>query len=206
MAEIVVPKCPNCGADIELRPDGEAGVCKYCDSQVLVLDNRPHPSESDLERKKEALELLRQDLAGLQMQAAGLQSGIQAAQAYGGPRNARTAAFPMIMFTMMAVFGGFMSFLFYIIDISWVWGVPRAMCPALGALVVIIGIAGAVGSKFAVDKMVENRRARAMQSPEYFAAVAQLQALQPKILATQQEADRTEQQLRELVLGPEMPR
>jgi hypothetical protein len=108
----------------------------------------------------------------------------------------------MIMFTMMAFFGGFMAFLFYIIDISWVWGVPRAMCPVLGALVVIIGIAGALGSKVALGKIMESRRMRAMQSPEYLDAVAQLQALQPKILATQQEADRTEQQLRELVLGP----
>ena len=203
MTEIIVPKCPRCGADIELRPDGEAGVCRYCDAQVLVLDNAPHPSESEIERRKEALALLRQDLAELQLQAAVLQNRIRAAEAGGTPANARAAVFPMVLFSMMALFGAFMTVLFYILDISWVYGVPRSMCPAVGAVVVIIGVAGILGSRAASKKLRELRRARALQSPEYTDAVGQYQALQPRILSAQQEVDRADKQLRALVLGPQ---
>ena len=39
MPEFVVPECPRCGAELELRPDGTAGVCRYCDAQVVVLQD-----------------------------------------------------------------------------------------------------------------------------------------------------------------------
>jgi len=200
--DIVIPKCPRCGADIELRPDGEAGVCRYCDAQVLVLDSHPNPSESDVERKKEALALLRQDLANLHMEAGRLEYIMRMAQAGGAPANARAAAFPMVMFAMMAAFGGFMTVLFYILDLSWVYGVPRAMCPMVGAVVVTIGVAGLIGSKVASDKLRENRRLRAMQSPEYYAAVQGYQEIQPRLQKAIQDVGRADQALRALLLGP----
>jgi DNA-directed RNA polymerase subunit RPC12/RpoP len=205
MAELVVPECPRCGADIELRHDGTSGVCKYCDAQVVVLDHGTHSSESEIERRKAALELLRQDLANLQAQASGAQFRINAAESGTGVANARAAVLPVILFGMMAAFGGMMSVLFYILDISWVWGISRAMCPVVGAIVVIIGVAGIFGTRAISARMRQRMRDDAMRSPEYAMAVQELQALGPRIDLARQDVERADRELRVILLGPQPP-
>jgi DNA-directed RNA polymerase subunit RPC12/RpoP len=203
MVDLVVPQCPRCGADIELRPDGTAGVCRYCDAQVLVLDGAPHPSETEIERRKEALAMLRQDLAELEGQAARASFQIQAAQSGGRPARAGAAVLPMVLFGLMMVFSAMMTPLFYFLEISYVWGVSQSMCPVVGALFIIVGAAGLVGTKLGADRFREQRRAQAMQSPEYYAAVQQLSMLQPRIQMAREAADRADRELRALVLGPQ---
>jgi DNA-directed RNA polymerase subunit RPC12/RpoP len=203
MVDLVVPQCPRCGADIELRPDGTAGVCRYCDAQVLVLDGAPHPTETELERRKEALAMLRQDLAELEGQSARFSYQIQAAQSGGQAAGAKAAVLPIILFSMMVFFSALMTPLFYFLGISYVYGVSPSMCLVIGTVLIVIGAAGIFATKLGADRLREGRRARAMQSPEYYAAVQQLSLLQPRIQKAQEEADRADRDLRALVLGPE---
>ena len=205
MPELVVPECPRCGAELELRPDGTAGVCKYCDAQVLVLQDSSKRSEFEIERRKEALELLKQDLAELEAQAAQAQFRIQAAESRAAVANVQAALVPAILFGVMAAFGGFLSLLFYILDISMVWGVSRTMCAAIGAIVIIIGVAGAFGSRALAARMQQARREEAMRSPEYFAAVQQLQEFGPRIDLARQAVEKADGELRAILLGPQGP-
>ncbi len=202
MVELVVPRCPRCGADIELRPDGAAGECTYCDAQVLVLNGHDQSGQTELERRKEALALLQQDLADLEGRSARFSSQILAAQSAGPPRGAGAAVLPMILFAMMIFFSLMMTPLFYFLEISYAFGISRSLCLVIGAVLVVIGVAGIVGTKFGADRLREDRRTQAMQSPEYYAAVRDLSLMQPRIQKAREDVERAERELRALVLGP----
>jgi DNA-directed RNA polymerase subunit RPC12/RpoP len=205
MVDIVVPKCPRCGADIELRPNGAAAVCKYCDAQVLVLGDHDHGSQSEMERRKEAIALLRQDLAELERQASQASYRIQAAQSAGPPARAGAAVLPMILFGMMIILSAMITPLFYILQITWVYGVSPDMCLIIGILLIVIGTAGMIGTKLGADRLREARRAQAMQSPEYYAAVQEQSVLEPRLRKAREDLERAESDLRALVLGPQGP-
>ena len=202
MVDLVVPKCPRCGADIELRPDGAAGECRYCDAQVLVLGEHDHGSQSEMDRRKEALAMLQQDLVGLEREASRASYQIQAAQSGGPAPKTGAAILSIILFAMMIFFSALMTPLFYFLQITWVYGVSPSMCLVIGVVLIVTGFAGIAGTRMASVRLREGRRARAMQSPEYFAAVQQLSMLQPRIQRAREDVGRAELELRALVLGP----
>jgi len=202
MVDLVVPKCPRCGADIELRPDGAAGECKYCDAQVLVLDGHDHNIEAEIERRKEALAMLQQDLAGLEGESSRASYQIQAAQSGGPEPKAGPAILSIILFSMMIFFSALMTPLFYFLQITWVYGVSPSMCLVIGVVLIVTGLAGIAGTRMAAVRLREGRRARAMQSPGYYAAVQQLSMLEPRIQKARDDVERAELELRSLVLGP----
>jgi DNA-directed RNA polymerase subunit RPC12/RpoP len=205
MAELVVPKCPRCGADIELRPDGAAGACRYCDAQVLVLGDHDHGSQSEIERRKEAIKLLRQDLSELERQASQASMRIQAAQSGGPAPKTGAAILSIILFSMMIFFSALMTPLFYFLQITWVYGVSPSMCLVIGVVLIVTGFAGIAGTRMAAVRLREGRRARAMQSPDYYAAVQELSMLEPRIQKARGDVERAELELRALVLGPRGP-
>jgi DNA-directed RNA polymerase subunit RPC12/RpoP len=205
MVDIVVPKCPRCGADIELRPDGAAAVCKYCDAQVLVLGDHDHGSQSEMERRKEAIALLRQDLSELERQASQASIRIQEAQSGGPAVRSGAAILPVILFSMMIFFSALMTPLFYFLQITWVYGVSPDMCLVIGIALIIIGVAGIIATRLGVNRLREGRRARAMQSPEYYAAVQEQSLLEPRLRKAREDLERAESDLRALVLGPQGP-
>ena len=38
MVSLKAAKCPSCGADIEVNPDLEKGICQFCGSTILIQD------------------------------------------------------------------------------------------------------------------------------------------------------------------------
>ena len=40
--KLVVIKCPNCHADVEVNKELEEAVCNYCGNKFLIEDNRKH--------------------------------------------------------------------------------------------------------------------------------------------------------------------
>ena len=205
MVEMVVPKCPRCGADIELRPDGAAGQCRYCDAQVLVLDGHEHSVETEIERRKEALSMLRQDLAELEGRSARLSYQLQAAQSGGPASRSGAAILPIILFSMMIFLSAMMTPLFYFLQITYVYGVSPSMCLVIGSVAIILGVAGIIMTKVGADRFRDRQRAQAMQSPEYYAAVQELSMLEPLLQKARADVERADQELRALVLGPRGP-
>ena len=72
MVELVMAKCPRCGADLHLKPGQQMFSCEYCNSEVMVVD-RPAGNQADdhaeIENRKLGLELSQRELTEVQSAA-----------------------------------------------------------------------------------------------------------------------------------------
>ena len=204
MVEFVVAKCPRCGADLEVSDDSEHARCRFCDAEVLVVNNTkaaspPLSSSSDLEKKELALQWAQRDLQKLQTQEWQLKSKIDQIE---NPRAVKQKGGLMVVYILgiMAVFmTAMLGSLFYFLGIYYIYGLTKTTCPLLAFMVIVISIGFMVFMKIASDIAARRRYEAGIASPEYPNIVADYNALQPKIQAAQVEANTREQELRDFV-------
>lgn len=208
MVDLVVPKCPRCGADLQVTPGATAASCKYCEAQVLVVGTQPQgpvadQSRLEIEKKQMVLGLLSQELAEMEGAANRLLSEIKMMENPVTVRGKSGTIVLSILFIMMAMMGGMIGGLFYILNIYYVYGFTKNMCFMTLIAIVSIGVGGAAAMIFWNSSSEARNRARNMQSPEYAMRIQQHQQLQAQAQAKRAELEATEQQLKALLLsGP----
>ena len=204
MVEFVVAKCPRCGADLEVSHDTDHARCKFCEAEVLVVDNSkatspPSSSHGDLEKKEVAFQWAQKDLQKLQTQEWQLKSKIDM---YENPRkvNPKGGMVVIYILCLMAIFmSAMMGGLFYFLQIYYVYGLTSTTCPLLMIIVIGVSIAFMFVSKVTSDVAAKRKYEAGLADPEYPKAVAEYNALLPKIQAAQAEASKREQELRDFV-------
>jgi DNA-directed RNA polymerase subunit RPC12/RpoP len=206
MVELVVPKCPRCGADLQVTPGSGAAVCRYCEAQVLVVGTQQDGAAADqarleIEKRQMALGMLAQELSEMEGAANRLLSEIKMLENPVAGNAAKGSVVFIILFFMMAMMGGMIGGLFYILDIYFVWGFTKSMCLMTTVAIICIGVGGGIAVWFWNTSSLERNRARNMQSPEYMMRVQQHQQLQAQLQAKRAELEATEQQLKALLLG-----
>jgi len=206
MVELVVPKCPRCGADLEIRPGSGDAVCKYCEAQVLVVGTQQQSTIADqarleIDKRRMALDMLAQELSEMEGAANRLLSEIKMMENPVSRSGAKGSVLMIVLFFMMAMMGGMLGGLFYILDIYYVYGFTKSMCLMTMIAIICIGVGGGIAVWFWNTSSLERNRVRNMQSPEYMMRVQQHQQLQAQVQAKRAELEATEQQLKGLLLG-----
>ena len=205
MVEFVVAKCPRCGADLDVSPDSNHSSCKFCQAEVLVVNDTKAPSApvasgSDLEKKELAFQIAQTDYRQMETQSWQLKSRIDQ---FENPRPVYRKGSPMLLvyiFGIMAIFmTAMLGGLFYFLQIYYIYGLTKTTCPLLAFMVIAVSIVFIVGTKIVSDSAARKKYEAGLASPEYPQIVAQYNALQPKLVAAQAEVSKREQELRDFV-------
>lgn len=202
MVELITPKCPGCGADLRLTPGQGTAVCNYCESSVLIVDRDASFGADDafrtgLEKKRLALELQNRELGELSGQ---LNRAIMEKTMMEGRANRRkNLAGIYVIFGMGLIFGVTMFPIFYLLDLYAVYGITKDMCMVYWILVMVLSLAAIIATKLASDRALEGQRHQCLQSPEYFAMVAEVQQLQARVEQQRAAVEQAEQQLKALI-------
>ena len=204
MVELEVLKCPRCGADVQLVPGRDLASCDYCGAKLSVEKLRPGGLGTDVDKKRYALELQRQELAEHEAELAKVNAEIAALEAGPDKLKADNLMIATILLFMVIFFDLFLFPLFYFLDISSSFGVSRGLCLTLGLSVLIVSLALIVASRVAHRKAVARRREETLRSSEYQRKVQRRKELEDEIRGQQAELDRAERELRALlkVVGP----
>jgi hypothetical protein len=204
MVEFVVAKCPRCGADLEVTHDSDHASCKFCQAEVLVVNDAKAPapspgSSSELEKKELAFQWAQKDLQKLQTQEWQLKSKIDM---YENPRkvNPKGGMVVVYILCLMAIFmSAMLGGLFYVLQIYYIYGLTKTTCPLLMIVVIGVSIAFMFVSKITSDVAAKRKYEAGLADPEYPKAVAEYNALLPKIQVAQAEVCKREQELRDFV-------
>jgi DNA-directed RNA polymerase subunit RPC12/RpoP len=204
MVDLIVAKCPRCGGDLQVQPGGETAFCTYCDAEILIVDRGGPPKGNDptvteIEKKKLAVQLERENLSELELEAARMNGEILAMEQGEGRQTRNIAGGILILLFVLTLFDLIIFPLFYILDISYVWGISHEMCLLMGIVVLVIGIGGIVTTSVSTKMSIAKKREDRMRSPEYTGKVARRQELQEKIQQSKQEVEALEQQLKSLL-------
>jgi DNA-directed RNA polymerase subunit RPC12/RpoP len=202
MVELIAPKCPRCGADLQLRPGQESAVCNYCESSVLIVDRDASSGADDafrtgLEKKKLALELQNKELGELSGQLD--RAMMERSMMEGRANRRKNLAGIYVIFGMGLIFGVTMFPIFYLLDLYTAYGITKDMCLVYWILIMVLSLAAIIATKLASDRALESQRHQCLQSPEYFAGVAEVQQLQARVDRQRTAVEQAEQQLKALL-------
>ena len=203
MVELITPKCPSCGADIQLQPGQTSTICAYCGSEYMVVDQPQAAalasSGDELEKKKLALQLAQRDLQVMQSQSNLLMAQIDRIEH--PSRTARKGGAMLVyIFGIMAVFmTALLGWLFYVLQIYYIYGLTKTTCPLLMIIVIGVSIAFMFVTKVATDISAKRKYDQGLADPAYPKMVADYNALQPKLQAAQADYNMKEQELRDFV-------
>jgi len=204
LVELVVAKCPRCGGDLQIKQGGKTAYCSYCDAEILILGAQG-PSEGsssvsdEIEKRKFALELEEKGLSELESEASKLNAEMMVIEK-GEPGGVRGAAGAIIMLLfILVVLDISMSPVFYLLGISYVYGVSHELCLTAGILVLVVGIAGMIIARVSLNMSLAKRRSENLNSTEYTNRAARYHELQVRIAGSKEEVERIEQQLKSLL-------
>ena len=204
LVELVIAKCPQCNADLEVRPDQGLAVCNYCGSKVLLVSSgKAYEGKGGLppklEKKRYAIELESDELYELKLRATGLQSRISKMEGVQNPDVKGVGLIVMIFLLILIIFDIIIFPLFYALGMYDFYGISQGLCLSLGMIVLIIGLVGITLIWSASTRAVKVQRERAMQSPEYHEAVAEHRQLLAQIKQSEEKIESMEQELRSLL-------
>ena len=204
MVELVVAKCPRCGGDLQVKQDAKTAYCSYCDAEILILGAQgPSGGSSsvsdEIEKRKFALELEEKHLSELESDASRLNAEMMAIEK-GEPRGVKSAAGAVVMLLFILVVLDISTFpVFYLLNISYIYGVSHELCLTAGILVLVVGIAGIIIARVSLNMSMAKRRSENLKSTEYTSRAAKYQELQARIAGSKDEVERIEQQLKSLL-------
>lgn len=204
MVDLVVAKCPRCGGDLQVQPGGETAFCTYCDAEILIVDRGGspkgnEPTATEIEKKKLAVQLERENLSELELEAARTNGEIIVIEQGEGRQVKNIAGGILMILFMLTLFDLILFPIFYILDISYVWGISHEICLLMGIVLLVIGIGGMVSTSVSSRMTMAKKREDRMRSPEYTSKVARRQELQDQIQKSKQEVERLEEQLKSLL-------
>lgn len=198
--ELLVLRCPRCGADLKLAPDLDIATCNYCGGQVAVMEKaQPDALGTDVGKKRAAIDLLRKELAEHESELAKVNAELKALEE--SAEKFKTDRFMIIMMLMFAgiFFDLFLFPLFYFLDVTQNFGMSRGTCLALGLTLLAIFLSGMVAAWMGRKRAIARRREEILQSSEYQMKLQKRQALEEEIRALRAGVDKAEAELRQML-------
>jgi uncharacterized protein YlxW (UPF0749 family) len=203
--ELVALRCPNCGADLRVAQGLEIATCNYCGSQVVITERaQPGALGTDVDRKRAAIGMQRQELAAHEADLARLNAEIKALEESTGALRADNLMIVVILAGAGIFFDLFLFPLFFFLDITRSFGMARGVCLALGMTILVICLAVMALAWNGRKRAAARRREEVLQSSEYQRRLQRRKELEDEIRAMQSDIDRSEGQLMRMLdsVGP----
>jgi len=203
--ELVALRCPNCGADLRVAQGLEIATCNYCGSQVAITEKAlPGPLGTDVDKKRAAIQMQKQEVAAHEAELARLNAEIKAIEDSADVLKADNLMIVAILAGAGIFFDMFLFPLFFFLDITESFGMARGVCLALGLTILVICLAIMAVAWMGHKKAMARRRQEVLQSSDYQRRLQRRKELEDEIRAMHVEIDRSEKQLMQMLdsVGP----
>jgi len=201
--ELVALRCPRCGADLRVAQGLDIATCNYCGGQVAITEKAlPSALGTDVDRKRAAIQLQKDELARHEAELSALNAEIAAMEASASAKVGDNLMIVAILGGVGIFFDLFLFPLFYFLGITESFGMARGTCLALGMTILVICLAIMFLAWTGRRRAAARRREEVLQSSEYQRRLQRRKELETEIQAMQAEIDRSEMQLIKMLESP----
>jgi len=203
--ELVALRCPRCGADLRVAQGLDIATCNYCGGQVAITEKAlPGALGTDVDKKRAAIEMQKQEVAAHEAELARLNAEIKALEDSADAFKADNLMIVAILAGAGIFFDLFLFPLFFFLDITSSFGMARGVCLALGMTILVICLAIMVLAWTGRKKAKARRREEILQSSDYQRRLQRRKELEDEIRAMHAGIDASEMQLMQMLnsVGP----
>jgi len=203
--ELVALRCPRCGADLRVAQGLDIATCNYCGGQVAITEKAlPGALGTDIDRKRAAIEMQKQEVAAHEAELERLNAEIKALEDSTDILKADNLMIVVILAGAGIFFDLFLFPLFFFLDITQSFGMARGVCLGLGLTILFICLAIMLFGINLRRKARAKRREEVLQGSDYQRRLQRRKELEDEIRAMHAGIDASEMQLMQMLnsVGP----